>query len=358
MSTFSPPWERQAAELARWTWVHMVNRSDVFGGYHPIADRGKIMADGRPLGKTTTRPAKSKRGQVTLTDRHLVRHYRGAAVEHIVGLHSTSPENTSRWGAGDIDCHGPGGNDPDANFRAALAWHGRLKGLGIIPLLTDSNGAGGFQLLSLFDQPVATPRVFSFMRWLVSDHAAYGLPHAPETFPKQPSIPAGRYGNWLRLPGRHHTREHWSRVWDGGRWLEGEAAAEYILALRGAKPYLIPPWAARAEDDRPRPRARAGGYDISDVVSRRIDKYMSKLPNRGEAQGRDDVGYLFACFLVRDMALADAEALVWLERWDSGNRPPKGEVERKKWVTSAHAYGQHEYGSGRARRATGQGVRS
>src|SRR5262245_46770734 len=93
----------RAAELARWTMERLVNRRDVWGGYHPKADRGKVYTkpDGTraELGTTTTRPARSKRGHIMLNEAVLARPYRGAAVEHVVGLHTTSPENTSRWGA-------------------------------------------------------------------------------------------------------------------------------------------------------------------------------------------------------------------------------------------------------------------
>lgn len=348
MTRPSLPWARRSSELATWTQAFMVNRSDVFGGYHPIADRGKFLPDGQPLGKTTTRPAKSKRGLVTLSDWHLVRHYRGAAVEHVVGLHSTGPDNRSRWGAVDIDCHGDGGNPPEANLAAALAWYDRLQGLGFAPLWTDSNGAGGHHLLALFDRPVPTPLVFAFLHWLVNDHAAHGLPHRPETFPKQPSIPAGRFGNWLRLPGRHHTKEHWSCVWHGGRWLKGAEAVEFILSLRGSPPDLIPAHVQAAPERRPvqaAPRQAVTAEGLAGLPAR-IAAYLAKLPRLGAAQGRDDVGYQFACWLVRDLSLSDDEALPWLERWDAGNTPPKGETERKKWLVSARAYGRHEYGSG------------
>ena len=52
-------------------------------------------------------------------------------------------------------------------------------------------------------------------------------------------------------------------------------------------------------------------------------------------------------YLVRDMRLADDVALQWLERWDAGNRPPKGEKALRKVIASAHAYGRATYGSGR-----------
>ena len=74
---------------------------------------------------------------------------------------------------------------------------------------------------------------------------------------------------------------------------------------------------------------------------------MRRLPNLGEGQGRDDVAFHFAAFLVRDLALDDATALDWLEQWDTGNRPPKGRDRLAEVVGNAHAYGQRPVGCGR-----------
>ena len=42
------------------------------------------------------------------------------------------------------------------------------------------------------------------------------------------------FGNWLRLLGRHHTRAHWTRVYDleQGAWLDSTQAIKYILGYR------------------------------------------------------------------------------------------------------------------------------
>jgi hypothetical protein len=73
---------------------------------------------------------------------------------------------------------------------------------------------------------------------------------------------------------------------------------------------------------------------------------MRRLPNLGEGQGRDDVGYKFACFLIRDLALPEDTAREWLRLWDNANNPPKGEAEIGKWIASARKYGQRPVGCG------------
>jgi putative DNA primase/helicase len=167
-------------------------------------------------------------------------HFRTTRPEHVFGLHTTSPSNTSRWGAVEVDWHGETSLPAEINFGAAIAWHDLLRNSGLNPLLTDSNGRGGYHLLRIFSREVSTPTVFNFLKWLTRNHAQLGLRSPPETFPKQPRIDPGRHGKWLRVPGRHHTREHWSRVWGGSAWLEGAAAIDFMRGIRGDDPTRIP----------------------------------------------------------------------------------------------------------------------
>jgi putative DNA primase/helicase len=328
-------WAAHAEALAEWAMRRKVNRVDAWGGYNRVEDREKVCArkDGTTykLGATLTRPAKHRRGRAVLTTAILARHFRARGPLDIVGVHTTSPQNTCKWGNVEIDWHSPDSPSPEVNWRAAKGWHDRLRQRGFHPLLTDSNGAGGYHLDVLLRDPIPSARMFYFFRELVADHALYGLPNRPETFPKQPQLRPrqdGRpsYGNWVRLPGLHHTRPHWSRVWGGDQWLEGAEAAAFILGLDGDPVELIP------DDSEIRVRVRA---------------YMAKLPHLNEGQGRDDVAYNFLCFLARDMGLSDAEALNWAEEWDQGNHPPKGRERLQEILRGAHDYGQRAYGSGR-----------
>jgi hypothetical protein len=70
----------------------------------------------------------------------LAQHFRALETCHVIGLHSTSLENTSRWAAVDVDWHGDTSTAPEVNFPAALHWYDVLCRLGFHPLLTDSNG--------------------------------------------------------------------------------------------------------------------------------------------------------------------------------------------------------------------------
>jgi hypothetical protein len=55
-------------------------------------------------------------------------------------------------------------------------------------------------------------------------------------------------GNWLRLPGRHHTLSHFSQFWEGARWLKGAAAIMRMIDITGDSPSLIP---SEARDHEP-----------------------------------------------------------------------------------------------------------
>jgi hypothetical protein len=343
-------WAERDVALASWAMAKLANRCDVWGGYNPLAEVSKkyTKPDGTEgeLGAQTTRPRPSRRGKVFLTEDVLARHFRGHRREDLVGLHSTTPDNTSRWGALDIDWHGPTSTAPEVNRRAALAWYDGLVSRGFHPLLVDSNGAGGFHLWVIFAEPIPTPRVFHFLKALVADHDRHGMGKSPECFPKQALLGPGRFGNWLRLPGRHHTHDFWSRIWDGCRWLEGDAAIEFIVALSGNPRGLVP---EPPPPPPPPPKCRTLRFPRagSDNLAWRIAAYMAKLPaGLGKGMGRDDVAYHFAAFLGRDLDLPDEVAMAWLMRWDSTNNPPKGEAALKEILGNARTYGHNEVGCG------------
>jgi hypothetical protein len=313
-------WHARAPELARWVDDHLVNRRDAYGEYRPEEEIGKEVV-GRDGKVYTLGPQKTTKRILTLA--RLGRHFRATCRADVLGLHTADANNLSKGGGLDIDQHGDDGTRAADNLTLAIRWYDELRRKGFSPLLTDSNDVGGYHEQVLLAEPVPADRVFWFFKLLTA-----GLDKPPEQFPKQPDVRLckKRFGNWLRVPGRHHSKDFWSRVWDGSRWLDGDRAIDFILALRGDPPSLIP-WDAEWQ------------Y--------RIPPYLAKLPTgMAEGTGRDDVAFNFLAFLVRDLKLADDYALEWVGRWDAGNLVPKGPDRLREILANVHAYGQRPYGSG------------
>lgn len=231
LDRISGEWCDCSTELAEWTMTHLVNRTDVWGRYH----RRK----GQETASAVTVPFRAERGKTFLDLDSLRKHFRRRQPSGQLGLHSASSDLTSRWLAIDIDLHDPeeGTATREENLFAAQGWRRRLVEMGLDPLLMDSNGMGGFHLLVVFMEPMSTISVHQFGMKLVADFDRRGLEQRPEVFPDMPTW--DRYGDWLRLPGRHHTRPHYTRVWNDepfaeSPWLDGSEAIERILATRPA----------------------------------------------------------------------------------------------------------------------------
>ncbi len=86
-----------------------------------------------------------------------------------------------------------------------------------------------------------TAIVYALGKWLIQDWAELGLSEPPELFPKQSSLnEKTKLGNFLRLPGRHHTLGYHTNVWTGRRWVAGDDAIQKILGKKGVSPAQIP----------------------------------------------------------------------------------------------------------------------
>ncbi|HYF52199.1 MAG TPA: hypothetical protein VEJ63_22520 [Planctomycetota bacterium] len=237
-------WGARADELARWAYTHMVNRTDVWGSYLPLRKRREGFF-------FFTAPFAAARGKEFLTPALLARHFCGLD-GHLLSLHSSSADKTSRWLAIDIDRHDKDeASTPEANFAAALAWHDKLAAMGFDPLLFDSNGNGGYHVLIIFAEPVPTADAYDLGQRMTDDWEKRALPRRPETYPRHVNMDEDSKGNCLRLFGRHHTREHFTKVWSGEpdvqEWLEGAGAIDRILAVRPALPSLLPKTSPQTE---------------------------------------------------------------------------------------------------------------
>ncbi len=224
-------WERYSEDLADWAIERLANRRDVWSQY--TLKNGEVGVVMLPIKERRVKGAQ----MVTLNK--LRRHFAGHQPNHLIGLHSISDHSTCKWFAVDVDLHNEAVKDADeiagANFTAALTWAARLREKGMDPLLIDSNGVGGYHLWVLLDKEYPLADTFEFVSELRNDFEDFGLPRKPEVFPPKGAVKEDDLPYTLRVPGRHHTRKHYSRVWNfdavgENEWLEGGEAIEMILA--------------------------------------------------------------------------------------------------------------------------------
>ncbi len=234
-------WDKNSDQLAEWAMEHLVNRRDVWGQY--------TMKEGEVGFVTLPIPERRGTGSDMVTMQKLRRHFSGRAVSHLISLHSISDHNTCKWFAVDIDLHDPNVVNADeiaaANLAAALEWARRLREQLFDPCVIDTNGRGGYHLLTLLDHEYPLADVYDYVNELRSDWDKFGLPRKPECFPPRREVAEGHLPYPLRVPGRHHTFPHYSRVWNfdavgENEWLEGAEAIEALIALRPAELKVAP----------------------------------------------------------------------------------------------------------------------
>jgi hypothetical protein len=328
-------WSARADELAAWADRLLVNRRDVWGAYRPIhlRDSGS---------RTYTAPARHERGVRLLSSDTLRRHFHCGDDGSVIGLHSTSTDGMSRWLGIDLDNHGGGDDERERNNQTMTTLLRGLRGRGAAPLVEDSDGRGGLHLWVVFDAPVPTRDVYAFAQSVLREGNVES-----ETFPKQAVVAPGGYGNWLRLPGRHHTRQHWSRVMCDDGWLDGADAVSALLSCAITPGAIVP--AAAPTDVLPSEHSLFLPNVIldGDEIGRRAAAYLTRVPSGLAAgEGRNNVAFGVACFLVRDLALDDMAALRWLSMWNGDNRPPLDERELRLVLASARRCGRRAVGSG------------
>lgn len=324
-------WHDHADSLAELSLARLVNRTEVWGEYIPPCRRRD------PSHKSYTAPKRQVRGVILLTANTLVRHYQG---ERTMGLHAVSTENTSRWLGFDLDVHG----DADVRGQAEnLARVARivavLRESGCSPVVEASCDRGGMHIWTIFEAPAPTRDVFGFGCAILD---AAGTPGV-ETFPKQAHLAPGQFGNWLRLPGRHHSRPWWSWIADGTQWWKGADAARAWGHAPLTTVRVIPPTSAGtsyvASPLRVRPRAFLTALAAPSArTERRVLAYAEQL-GYGLCDGRKRAAYRFACFLLHEAALAEWAALRYCVTWNSFNMPPLDEGLLTGIVQNARRYG-------------------
>ncbi len=211
-SSLARIWSDSADALADWSLSRIFVRRDVFG---------KTGKDGKRI-----------TGHDPVTRDLLIRHYQGS---ENIGAHLISPDNLCLCLIADVDAHDDKA-DHETNWQCVNLIADTLGKYDLNPLICDSNGNGGYHVREFFKKPVAS----NVVAWLASTIRARlkatGLPDV-EIFPKQDEVSIQTpYGNWVRLPGKHHKREHYTRILIKGDWLDGEAAIKALIRVAGDTP--------------------------------------------------------------------------------------------------------------------------
>lgn len=209
-------WADQATALAQWTQRCLVNRSDLWQAW---------------VAKSWwSNQIESREVRGLLSERRIIEHFAATNSTQLLAVHSSSLQQTTRWLA--ILVERQGKNDPvtpGVNFQAILIWFEMLESMGFRPILEDTDGAGGYRLLVPFNTPVSLDHIGRFSQEVVSGYANHGLQVPPRILPAPLGTTDYGRGNWLRLPGHHPTRNHYSRLWSGSHWLKCEETVDALL---------------------------------------------------------------------------------------------------------------------------------
>lgn len=217
LRSIATEWRENAERLATFVQENLVNRDDFYIRYRP--------QELRHLGKVEV--IKKRYGSA-----ELLMHFQASSPDCVIGLPTTSQEQTCRWIVIDVDSDGEDSEESQAvREKAALEFASRLAGYGSTPLLIKSSEYGRFHVWMIFDHRIASKTAFLLGRKIVEDWHSLGLKKPPEVFPKQEQVAEGKLPNSVRLPGLHHTQKFYSEVWDGGKWLTGSDAIHSICSI-------------------------------------------------------------------------------------------------------------------------------
>lgn len=154
----------------------------------------------------------------------------------IIGAYSTNQDSLCRWGALDFDATSDSkkaflnGDSTELKAEKAKlltevqAISNELQKNNIVHIVEDS--VCGYHIWIFFNQLIHSSIAFSFLKSVLQGKNR-------ETFPKQASIEHGKFGNWIRLPGRYHSGEWFGAVWANGQWLKTNTveAWEHITGI-------------------------------------------------------------------------------------------------------------------------------
>jgi Primase C terminal 2 (PriCT-2) len=339
-------WAARRRELAAWT-LRIRVRDDAQGSHY--------WGEDEKTGNSVVKRFVCYKGLDLDT---LAQHFAATSAEEVKGLHVADADEHCLVAVVDIDNHA---DDPALvaiNRDYALAVHGEALALGLAALLLDGNGKGSYHIWVLLGRRTPMRLAYVLCRWLTRGWAEAGLPKAPDRFPTRPSHGSEkRMGPWVRLPGRHHKRDVWSRVWDPGRetWAEEEEAVALILATAPV-PIDVEAALPAGFDPDPRPDRHSRGAIPEDAASdtgpferRRLRLLVEQALWEIDGDAIED----YDQWLTIGMALKGMgrDGLELWHEWSSPSRRYRARVLDAKWATFADGEDV-----GRARRAGVRGL--
>lgn len=332
--SFSHPdaasWTERAEELAAFVMRNLVNRTDVWGAYVDPDRRSARWP------KTYTAPRKAERGSRRLTLNELSDHFCSRSV---IGLHAQSDgvngDQSSLWLGFDIDAHGDVAAEISAeNMDTAMKLCAMLTAAGAIPLLEQSCSRGGLHVWVRFSRPVPTKHVH---RWGCEILHMAGV--RAEVFPKQST---SRFGNWLRLPGPHHTQQYYSKF---SSEPDAESSIAAFLGWPATLASLVPVVDSQIRESVVERGASKVFHKGRPILSRMVtlSAYIRALPTgMRDGQGRNDTAYKLAARVLAERGRA--EALVLVSAWNQTHAEPLPEGQVRIIVDNAARYARGAHG--------------
>ena len=304
LKTVKNAWQVNAKEMAAWGWDRITVKRDRYGRY--CTEGGALWS------------------QSELSVEIMEAHFSGDVT---IGLGVTSLDDECILIAWDLDNH-VSDEATNVNLKYATLIMDRLRELGFQPLIEDSDGKGGIHVWLFFSSRIPASVAFHFARWVVRDHKDYGVEKI-ECFPKQPSVQKTkkRCGNYIRTPGKHHKRDHWSRFWGTEDWLSLTDSVQLLLSLDGCDPTLIP--ALEVDES----AVIASIPDVSLVtndqdVFNRMRQHVSTTPGAIAGEHGHDVTFRMACDLLRGFGKVSIQQVMPIFKdWNAKCSPPWSDEE-------------------------------
>jgi hypothetical protein len=202
-------WIELAEQLQDFASSRFINRVDVCGTY--------VKKETEPDAPFSGFTGSNLKPCDILSHFHGEIHENNGFLTTCIGAHTIDGTNFCKWIAFDVDRH----DDRvtvEGNWQIVQSLLRSVESMGLKAVVEDSNGDGGFHIWIFLFPSMPSTDAHALAAKIREDAGVYC-----EIYPKQAFLDPGQKGNWLRLPGKHPNREHWSKFWDGNAWVGPQA---------------------------------------------------------------------------------------------------------------------------------------